>query len=178
MKRVFLTSLIIGLLAGSVFAQGPGMRGGPRADFGGMDGCYMGERYGDQPGGMHGALMGIDLSEKQEKSIAKLKRDHRVKMTELKSDMAGVHAKGKLLIVNDKVKDSEIKAFADKISTYSRNIAIEKMSHARNVRGLLNEDQQLSFDNNVLKGGPSKNHGAKKMHKRMRKMHGSPPFGD
>jgi len=181
MKRIFLTALVLGMLAGSVIAQGRGMHGVPHPGKGGfspMGAPWMGFDSASHHGEMHGALRGIDLNEKQKKSIAKLKRDYRMKMIELRSDMAGTHAKGKLLIVSDKTKDSDIKEFADKISSFGRKMMIQKMNHSRTVRKILTEEQQVTFDNNILK---ERSHGQKKgehMRKRMRKWHGEQPFAD
>jgi len=179
MRRVFLTSLIIGLLAGSVFAQHPGIQGMAFRDYGQRgDAPWMGKDHGKHSGDMHRAMMGIDLNEKQEKTIAKLKREHKIKLIELKSQMAGLHAKGKLLIVDDNVKDSDIKAFATKISSYSGKMFVLRMSHARDVRALLTDEQRLTFDNNVLSQGPPKHKKMKHMQNRRRGMRGRHMGGD
>jgi|GEM_PF-4955846 hypothetical protein len=179
MKRIFLTSIIIGLLAGSVIAQHQGMVSMAPPDFAKREFVPWSDGdHGKRSDNTHRALMGIDLTDSQEKSLEKIKREHNVTMTELRSDIAGIHAKGKLLIVNDKVKDSEIKDFAAKISHFSEKMAYKRISHARVVRNLLTEDQRLEFDNNILSHGAPKHKKMKHMRKRMRGMHGNHGRGD
>ena len=179
MKRIFLTSLIVGMIAGIVFAQHQGMPCMAQHDFGKSEFApKMGGGHGRQPGDIHRALMGIDLTDSQENSLEKLKREHKVIMTGLHSDMAGIHAKGKLLIVDDKVKDSDIKSFAANVSKFSAKMAYQRMSHAREVRKLLTEEQRLEFDNNVLSHGGSKHKKMKHKRKLMRGMHGEHKQGN
>ena len=179
MKRVFLTALIVGLLAGTMFAQHMGKDHMARRDFMHEKGSpWMDNDHGNHKGEMHRAMMGIDLTEKQEIALDQLKRDHKIKMIELKSQMAGIHAKGKLLIVDDDVKDSEIKDFASKISKFSGEMVVERMSHSRKVRGLLNEEQRLRFDNNILSHSSAKQMKQKHMRHRIRERHSKRGHGE
>lgn len=161
MKRTLFTIILAVLLtSGLSLAQmppdHPGM--GFRKDCDGR-GMGMGPRWMDKDDddemGFR-CMEGLDLTEEQQKEIARLRKDHQRKMLELKSEMDGFHAKMKLMMTDENFDKKGFEKALDKAGEHHKKVALAKADHMQSIRKILTPEQRDIFDSKILhgKGGP------------------------
>ncbi len=156
MKRIFIPSLalIVFLTAGSLFAQPPGMKGNmPPA-----------------PNFRQGAA--LDLSAEQQTKIDKLRLDLQKMAAPLQADVQSLQTAYRLMIIDPKVSESQLKAQLSKISAKRQALALQRAKHQRQVRSLLTDEQKVKFDQRIISGHGKKGrmgHKGGKMPRRGRK---------
>lgn len=178
MRNILLTALIATfLISGAAFSQPPedmmpGMhRGhGMKGMMGNCCGMGQGPGFGPMMGmGGPGQVMGMNLTEDQQKKIAELKRDHQRKMIEIASEEAGLHGKVKLMITADRFKQSDADDLTEKITRFQRDRMTAHIQHMRTVRDLLTPEQRVKFDQNVMSRGDRPGGSMMKKHRMFKK---------
>ncbi len=140
------------------FGSGPHGRGmGPGMQMkGGDDDNFFGR-------GM-GCLAGMELTEKQQDQIAKMRLNHHRAMIEMHNDIAGIQGKIKLLITDDNFSTSTLDDLAGKLGKFKTKMIQMRVNHMREIRDLLTAEQKIAFDQMVLsKPGMGAGHGSGKM---------------
>ncbi len=156
MKRIFISSLalIVFLTAGSLFAQPPGMKGNmpPKPNF------------------RQGAA--LDLSAEQQTKIDKLRLELQKMAAPLRADVQSLQTAYRLMIIDSKVSESQLKAQLAKISAKRQALALQRAKHQRQIRSLLTDEQKVKFDQRIISGHGKKGrkgHKGQMMHKGGRK---------
>ncbi len=157
MKRILTLAIVLSLLiTGMGFAQHHGFGKDKKMGPGGPHGMMMGEGQGMfGHGSMKGCMMGLDLTEKQQAKFQKMGRDHQRAMLELKTESAGMEGKIKLMLTDEKFDKKKAEAFAKKMGELNTKRMMMRFNHVREMRDMLNPEQQVKFDKNIMsKGGP------------------------
>jgi len=116
-----------------------------------------GPQHGNDGPPKHGMFMFLDLTEKQQDKIAELRLDHLKKIESIKADLHKLDAEFDLLLITDTFDESKIKSKISEINAVRAKIQLEKARHLSKVRNLLNEKQQVKFDQFILaKDGPGR----------------------
>lgn len=138
MKRLTILSLaaFVLLSVSAIFAQqGQGMRG-TMPD-------------GDRPGFEKGAL---DLTEEQQTKISKMRLEMQKQMTPLRSKVQTLRSEYKLMIIDEKISEADLKSKLDEISGLRKDMALKRAKHQRQVRSILTDEQKVKFDQRILSG--------------------------
>ena len=139
MKRTLISSitLIVVLTVSSVFAQRPGF---------GQD-RQMGPRFQQFQQTSY-----LDLTADQQTQINKLRLEHQKEVTLLRDEVRSLNTAYRLMIIDDKVSESNLKKQLDKISDKREILALNRAKHQRQVRSLLTDEQKVKFDQHVISG--------------------------
>jgi len=150
MKRSIFTSLTLAIFifTGIVWAQ-PG-------NFG------QGHPMGPQMQKMNQ----LQLSEKQQTKMDGLRLDFQKQILPLRSELQVLKTAYKLMVIDDKVSESKLKAQLQKISAKRQEIALMRVKHTRQIRSLLTADQKTKFDQHYLSSKKRNGRKAGRMHKR------------
>lgn len=134
-KQIVLPIAALLLVAGSAFAQPPGMHeeGAGRQ---GMHGCRMSGHKGMIPG----------LSEEQQDQIKTLRTEHMKERQSLQNQMAEKKARLRTLSTADKVNMAEINKVIDEFGKMRTQMMKLKEQHRQEVRKMLNDEQRVFFD--------------------------------
>jgi len=158
LKLLVVTIALIFIAGGIAIAQPPappapmapgqmgpgfGMHRGPGGGMGWNQSGSFGERRMD-------CTAGLELTDKQKTEIAKLKHDHQRAMLKQHEEMAGMQAKIKLLITDDKFNESALNDAAKKTGKFHEEMILARVKHMRQIRDLLTPEQRLNFDRKVI----------------------------
>lgn len=115
---------------------------------------------GDFLGRGMGCMAAMELSEKQQNQISKMRLNHRRKMIEMRTEIAGMHGKIKLLITSDKFSKSTLDELSGKLGQFKTKMIQMRVNHMREVRDLLTAEQKIKFDQMILdRHGKGPGHG-------------------
>lgn len=143
MKRSLISSitLIVVLTVSSVFAQRPGF----------AQDRQMGPRFQQFQQGTY-----LNLTADQQTQIDKLRLEHQKGVTLLRDEVRSLHTAYRLMIVDDKVSEANLKKQLNKISAKREILALNRAKHQRQVRALLTDEQKVKFDQHILSGRGAK----------------------
>jgi len=134
-KQIVLPIAALLLVAGSVFAQQPGMHEqGPGRE--GMHGCRMSKHKRMMP----------DLTEEQQEKIKALRVKHMEALKPLRNELGEKKARLRTLTTSDKVNMSEINKVIEDIGRMKTEMMKLKEQHRQEVRRLLTDEQRVMFD--------------------------------
>lgn len=132
MKRTILALLAIGLIFGSQssFAQ-PGKGDGPRQ-------------------GMHRMERMLDLTDEQQSQMEDMRLKFEKEKLPLQSQIHKLRSDLKLEMVKDQLDQRKVNQIIDQISATKTEMQKKRISHMREVRNILNDDQKKKFDMHIL----------------------------
>jgi len=132
MKRAILALLAIGLIFGIQFAFAqPGKGDGPRQ-------------------GMHLMECKLDLTDGQQSQMEDLRLKFEKEKLPLQSQIHKLRSDLKLEMVKDQLDQKKVNQIIDQISAAKTEMQKKRISHMREVRNILNDDQKKKFDMHVL----------------------------
>ncbi len=132
-RSIVLPIAALILVAGTAFAQGPGMQGPGRED---KHGCKMSGHMGMIPG----------LSEEQQEQIKALRTEHMKMVQPLHNQLGEKKARLRTLTTVDKVNMAEINRVIDDIGKLQTQLMKLKEQHRQGIRKMLNDEQRVMFD--------------------------------
>lgn len=138
MKRLTILSLAAFVLlsvSASFAQQGRGMRGTMQ----GGDRQYFGQSV-------------LDLTEEQQAKISKMRLEMQKEMTPLRSKVQTLRSEYKLMIIDEKISEADLKSKLDEISGLRKDMALKRAKHQRQVRSILTDEQKVKFDQRILSG--------------------------
>ena len=138
MKRLTILSLAAFVLlsvSASFAQQGRGMRG----TMPGGDRQYFGQCV-------------LDLTEEQQTKISQMRLEMQKQMTPLRSKVQTLRSEYKLMIIDEKISEADLKSKLDEISGLRKDMALKRVKHQRQVRSILTDEQKVKFDQRILSG--------------------------
>lgn len=131
MKRAILVLLAIGLILNIqlLFAQG------------GND---------EPPQRMHRMERMLDLTDEQQSQMEDLRLKFEKEKLPLQSQIQKLRSDLKLELVKDQFDQKKVDQLVDQINSARKEIQKKRISHMREVRNILNDDQKKKFDMHVL----------------------------
>ncbi len=94
----------------------------------------------------------LNLTDQQRSQIEDLHLTLQKKLVPLRADLQKLRSEYKLMLINDKVSESKLKAQLQKISDLRAQMAFEQAKTKRKIRALLNSEQKKKFDAMILSG--------------------------
>jgi len=149
MKRITLVVAVLVLFTGMLFAQPPAATDNSQPTKGGPGMIHrqvIDEQMVIKPG------CGMNLTEDQQNKMKVLRKAHQREMLQMKSDLQSANVDLKLAMTADKYDNSKVDAAINKISDLKKKMLIAKTKHQKAVRDLLTPEQQMIFDQKILKG--------------------------
>lgn len=123
------------LLAASLMAQPPMSQ-------------FKGRQPGQPPAGK--AMAQLQLTDKQQSQIAKLRLDMQKEMLPLRDQVHSLQTQYRLMVIDPKVSKADLQKQLNKISAVRQKMALKRAEHQRQVRSLLTDEQKLKFDQHFL----------------------------
>ncbi len=150
-KRILAITVVSLLLIGSVFAQqGPG----PMAALQGHPGLQM--------------FKALNLTDEQRSKIEDLHLEMQKKMLSMQGDLQKLEKDFRLMVIDEKVSESQLQKQLQKIHDLKLKMALEKAKNHRKIRSLLTDEQKKKFDSMYLSGPKLRKAGRAKMMRRMK----------
>ena len=140
-KRFFSFIILILFLASATFAQPMAAQNPP---------------MGPPPQGHPQMYRALNLTDQQRSQIEDLHLALQKKLIPLRADLQKLRSEYKLMLINDKVSESKLKAQLQKISDLRAQMAFEQAKTKRKIRSLLNDEQKKKFDAMILSGPKAK----------------------
>lgn len=144
-KHLTITLLAVLLIVGATIAQPPGQGFGRG----------QGERDGMGPmqkGGSGMCMRSLNLSDDQQATLQKMRLEQQRKMVGLKTEVADLKGKLKLILTNDKFDKKEADRIISEMAKFHQTKMDMHIQHLRKVRDILNDKQKVIFDQKVLSG--------------------------
>lgn len=134
-KQIVLPIAVLLLIAGTAFAQPPGMQeqAGARKE---MHGCNKGG---------HGPMI-PGLSEEQHEQIKALKVEHMQSMQTMRNEFGEHKARLRTLTTKSKVNMTEVNRVIDQIGALRTQMMKQRVAHQQSIRELLTDEQRVFFD--------------------------------
>jgi len=150
-KRILAITVVSLLFIGSIFAQpGPG----PMAATQGHPGLQM--------------FKALNLTDEQRSKIEDLHLEMQKKMLSMQGDLQKLEKDFRLMVIDEKVSESQLQKQLQKIHDLKLKMALEKAKNQRKIRSLLTDEQKKKFDSIYLSGPKLRKAGRAKMMRRMK----------
>ncbi len=122
--------------------------------------------YMMQREGMMRHCQDLDLDDKQQTKLDKIRLSHQREMVKIDTEMSSLHGTVKLLITGDNLDKNEVGKVVDRMSALQKDLMNARINHMREVRDILTPEQRVKFDSKILSGPHGGEFGnMEKMHK-------------
>ena len=134
-RQIILPIVALMFIAGTAFAQHPGMQeqGAGRK---GMHGCKMSEHRPMIP----------DLTDEQQEQIKAMRVEHMKEMQSLRNAFGEKKARLRTLTTKSKVNMTEVNRVIDEVGALRTQMMKQKAAHHQSIRELLTDEQRVFFD--------------------------------
>ncbi len=111
----------------------------------------------------------LNLTDQQRSQMEDLHLSLEKTLIPMRADLQKLNADYKLMIIDPKVSETDLKKQLQKMAGLRINMALERAKNQRKIRSLLNTEQKKKFDAMILSGPKAKRMGRKMMmHRRPR----------